>query len=63
MTRFGSTSGRPARRGFQYQFEANADGAHNESSTENVAFSPHWESHGTISATAATRLRWRFRST
>jgi hypothetical protein len=36
--------------GFEYQFEANAEGAHNESSTENVAFAPHWESHGTIGA-------------
>ncbi|MGA9018746.1 MAG: hypothetical protein WB438_07445 [Candidatus Cybelea sp.] len=36
--------------GFEYQFEANADGAHNESSSENIAFAPQWESHGTISA-------------
>ncbi|MGB6987296.1 MAG: hypothetical protein WBD74_15090 [Candidatus Aquilonibacter sp.] len=36
--------------GFEYQFEANADGAHNESSSENVAFAPQWESHGAISA-------------
>ncbi|HXW77530.1 MAG TPA: hypothetical protein VEJ20_08980, partial [Candidatus Eremiobacteraceae bacterium] len=32
--------------GFEYQFEANAVGAHNESSTENASFAPHWESHG-----------------
>jgi hypothetical protein len=32
--------------GFEYQFEANAAGAHNESSTENVSFAPQWESHG-----------------
>jgi hypothetical protein len=32
--------------GFQYQFEANPVGAHNEASTENVSFAPHWESHG-----------------
>jgi hypothetical protein len=36
--------------GFEYQFEANADGAHNESSTENVAFAPQWESHGAVAA-------------
>ncbi|HEY1728098.1 MAG TPA: hypothetical protein VGG22_06985 [Candidatus Baltobacteraceae bacterium] len=34
--------------GFQYQFEANASGSHNEASTENTAFAPRWESHGTI---------------
>ncbi|MBV8423834.1 MAG: hypothetical protein JO349_01480 [Candidatus Eremiobacteraeota bacterium] len=32
--------------GFQYQFEANAGGSHNEASTENTAFAPRWESHG-----------------
>jgi hypothetical protein len=32
--------------GFQYQFEANPNGTHNESSTENAAFAPQWESHG-----------------
>jgi hypothetical protein len=32
--------------GFQYQFEANAGGSHNEASTENMAFAPRWESHG-----------------
>ncbi len=36
--------------GFEYQFEANAAGAHNESSSENVAFAPQWESHGAIEA-------------
>jgi hypothetical protein len=40
--------------GFEYQFEANADGAHNESSSENVAFSPQWESHGAIAAEGYT---------
>jgi hypothetical protein len=34
--------------GFEYQFEANAIGSHNESSTENSAFAPQWESHGAI---------------
>ncbi len=34
--------------GFQYQFESNPDGAHNEASTENVDFAPQWESRGTI---------------
>jgi hypothetical protein len=32
--------------GFQYQFEANANGTHNEASSENSAFAPQWESHG-----------------
>ena len=32
--------------GFQFQFEANPNGAHNEASTENVSYAPHWESHG-----------------
>jgi hypothetical protein len=32
--------------GFQYQFEANPNGTHNEASTENAAFAPQWESHG-----------------
>ncbi|MBV8068050.1 MAG: hypothetical protein JO113_08725 [Candidatus Eremiobacteraeota bacterium] len=32
--------------GFQYQFESNPNGAHNEASTENTAFAPQWESHG-----------------
>ncbi len=34
--------------GFEYQFEANPNGSHNESSTENAAFAPQWESHGAI---------------
>ena len=32
--------------GFQYQFESNPGGSHNEASTENTAFAPHWESRG-----------------
>ncbi len=32
--------------GFQYQFESNPNGAHNEASTENTAFAPAWQSHG-----------------
>jgi hypothetical protein len=32
--------------GFQYQFESNPNGAHNEASTENTAFAPEWESRG-----------------
>ena len=32
--------------GFQYQFESNPIGAHNEASTENVNFAPQWESRG-----------------
>jgi hypothetical protein len=32
--------------GFQYQFESNPNGAHNEASSENTAFAPTWESHG-----------------
>lgn len=34
--------------GFQYQFESNPIGAHNESSTENVAYAPHWTSEGRV---------------
>lgn len=34
--------------GFEYQFEANPNGSHNESSTENAGFSPHWESRGAV---------------
>ena len=34
--------------GFRYQFEANANGSHNEASSENSAFAPQWESHGAI---------------
>lgn len=33
--------------GFFYQFESNPNGAHNEASSENTAFAPTWESHGT----------------
>ncbi len=32
--------------GFQYQFEANPGGTHNEASSENTAFAPHWQSRG-----------------
>jgi hypothetical protein len=32
--------------GFQYQFESNPSGAHNEYSSENTAFAPDWESRG-----------------
>ncbi len=32
--------------GFEYQFEANPGGSHNEYSSENTAFAPHWESRG-----------------
>lgn len=34
--------------GFQYQFESNPIGAHNESSTENASYAPHWTSKGAI---------------
>lgn len=34
--------------GFQYQFEANPNGVHNEASSENVAFAPHWISNGRV---------------
>jgi hypothetical protein len=40
--------------GFQYQFEANPNGSHNEASTENSAFAPQWESHGATSASGYT---------
>ena len=36
--------------GFQYQFESNASGAHNESSSENVSFAPDWQSHGAVTS-------------
>jgi hypothetical protein len=36
--------------GFEYQFEANPNGSHNESSSENAAFAPQWESRGAIRA-------------
>ena len=32
--------------GFQYQFESNPNGAHNESSSENTDFAPQWQSEG-----------------
>jgi len=32
--------------GFQYQFESNPNGTHNEASSENAGFAPQWESHG-----------------
>jgi len=34
--------------GFQYQFESNPDGAHNEASSENADFAPQWESRGKV---------------
>ena len=34
--------------GFKYQFEANPAGSHNEASSENAAFAPHWESRGAV---------------
>jgi hypothetical protein len=34
--------------GFQYQFESNPIGAHNESSSENVSFAPSWQSRGVV---------------
>ena len=34
--------------GFEYQFEANPNGSHNEASSENSAFAPQWESHGAL---------------
>lgn len=40
--------------GFEYQFEANARGAHNESSSENTAFAPEWRSFGTVTPTGYT---------
>lgn len=36
--------------GFQYQFESNPNGAHNEASSENTAFAPDWQSHGAATA-------------
>jgi hypothetical protein len=36
--------------GFEYQFEANPNGSHNESSSENAAFAPQWDSRGAPSA-------------
>ncbi len=40
--------------GFQYQFESNPIGAHNEASTENVNFAPQWRSHGVVTADGYT---------
>jgi hypothetical protein len=40
--------------GFQYQFEANPNGSHNEASSENTAFAPQWESHGQPNADGYT---------
>jgi hypothetical protein len=40
--------------GFQYQFEANPNGAHNEASSENASFSPQWESHGSATGDGYT---------
>ncbi|MGH7715793.1 MAG: hypothetical protein ACREML_07310, partial [Vulcanimicrobiaceae bacterium] len=36
--------------GFQYEFESNPKGSHNEYSSENTAFAPHWESRGAMVA-------------
>ncbi len=40
--------------GFQYQFEANPNGSHNEASSENTDFAPQWESHGQANADGYT---------
>ncbi|HEY7993006.1 MAG TPA: hypothetical protein VID24_02200 [Candidatus Eremiobacteraceae bacterium] len=40
--------------GFQYQFEAGPNGSHNEASSENTAFAPHWESHGWTTSSGYT---------
>ena len=40
--------------GFQYQFEASPNGSHNEASSENAAFAPQWESHGTLDGNGYT---------
>ncbi len=34
--------------GFEYQFESNPTGSHNEASSENAAFAPQWASWGAI---------------
>ena len=34
--------------GFQYEFESNPIGAHNEASSENTSFAPQWQSYGSI---------------
>src|SRR5579863_2331711 len=36
--------------GFFYQFQATPNGTHYEQSSENTAFAPHWESHGSLTA-------------
>jgi hypothetical protein len=48
--------------GFEYQFESNPGGSHNEASSENTAFSPRWESHGKVSDggyTVTMAITWR----
>lgn len=40
--------------GFQYQFESNPNGSHNEASSENAGFEPQWESHGAVNAKGYT---------
>jgi hypothetical protein len=40
--------------GFQYQFESNAIGAHNEASSENASFAPQWQSEGALTADGYT---------
>ncbi|MBV8331866.1 MAG: hypothetical protein JO192_03955 [Candidatus Eremiobacteraeota bacterium] len=34
--------------GYMYQFQANPNGSHYESSSENTSYSPSWESHGSV---------------
>jgi hypothetical protein len=36
--------------GFQYQFESNPNGAHNEASSENASFAPQWDSRGAVAS-------------
>jgi hypothetical protein len=36
--------------GFQYQFQSNPNGAHNEASSENSGFAPQWQSRGALTA-------------
>lgn len=40
--------------GFQYLFESNANGAHNEASSENVQFAPDWDSRGAVTPNGFT---------
>jgi hypothetical protein len=40
--------------GFEYQFEANPNGSHNEGSSENTDFAPEWQSRGAASAAGYT---------